>query len=650
MGANRIPPPPHSRLWAVAPDISAVAHACSPSKLALFRAPHFSPEHVALPILPARLSLAAAESPSDPPSVLFSTAAGHVYLSNRLLLRLPSAPSTLVHDYRHALIASVRLLTIIPIASPNEHINVAHAHASPPSAALLVDGERALLASQQITLHELPSARLVARFAGHASPVACLARLSSQAFVSAAEQERVLLVWHLQSQTTTPRKRRRITPTAPSLSLAVPRAGVRAMVADKHSNGKHFAAVVGSNEVFVWRTLPENAAGPVECSFVVRAPDSPVLTVLFAEQARLTVFYGLGAKPEVYIVDLNKVSTNLVELPSASFALITADVKVKPNSNVQLVKRAVALQASNVPAAPVLSKQKQRLEDERVRRGAEDERVDRGSEDGVEVIEDPSIHEKLAALGVTSDTPRSKVPIVPALEATRLDSRIVILCQAVRVGDDSIFDRIIATTQDMTTIRNTVDQLPPEVATGALLDMLVDRLERLPQRVDQLLKWIKTILIEHAGTFISQQRNQTLHALGAIIDARTQNLEALSRLEGRLELVVGQAQRQKRLQQFKLSSARAQVEYTYDPDGAGKKRTDDDSEGESSEEESDGSSSSEDEDDTGVMSDSDSEHSDHYEGNGGARQNGDVKMNGNRSESASEESSGSEREAGDEGD
>ncbi|KAI0567728.1 WD40-repeat containing protein [Gracilaria domingensis] len=644
MGANRLPPLPRTRLWAVAADIPAVAHAFPPAKLALFRAPNFAPEHTALPILPSRISLAGAESPSDPPLVLICTTEGHIYLSNRLILRLPSAPSALVHNCRYALVAAARTLTVIPVASPNEHTNVAHIHTAPPSAALFLNEQQALLASQQISLHELPSARLVARFAGHASPVVCLARLSSQTFVSAAARERILLAWRVQPQSTTPRKRRRLPPAAPTLSLASPRAGVRAMIADRHSNGAHFAAIVGSNEVVVWRDLPQTAKVPVECSFVVRAPDVPVVSVLFAERARLTVLYGQGVQPEVYTVDLASVSTELVELPSASIALITADKELKPNAKVQLVKQAVALQSSNVPAAPAASKRKQTLEDEA------EEPDDQGSEVESDEVKESTIQEKLAALGVSSDTPRPEVPSVPALEATRLDSRIVILCQAVRVRDDSMFNRIIQSTQDETTIRNTVEQMPPEVATGALLDMLVDRLEREPRRVEKLLSWIRTILIEHAGTLVSQQRNQTLHALNAIIEIRTQNLEALARLEGRLELVVGQAQRQKRLKHLKVSTTSAQVEYTYDPTNSTQNREDGGRDSESEDSESESDSSNDNADDTGVMSDSESELSEHSVGKGAAQGNGDVKMNGVKSDSESEQSTGSEQSSEDEGD
>ncbi|PXF42820.1 WD repeat-containing protein 43 [Gracilariopsis chorda] len=569
MGANRLPELSASALWAAAPDASVLAHAHPPAKLALFRAPNFSAPHIsALPAPAARISLAN-HSSSDPPSVLVATAAGDLFLSNKLLARLTAAPSVVVHDRHHVVAATAQNLTVISLSDAQQSLSNSdnlhhkpHGHAAPLSAALLLRPAQLVLASQQITVHDLPNARLQTRFTGHASPVTCMATLSTHSFVSAAKHERMIMLWRVPSQPLSHRKRRRLTAVSPSMALALPRAtaDVLALCADLNSDGRNVAAVLNSSEVVVWKDLPHSALGAVQSSFVVRAVDDvPVVHALFVDENRLVVLYGRQLCPDSFTVHLNSVESDVVLLPRVSVDVITASTDVKPHAKVQLVQQAVALQSSNVAIAPPPSaKRKEPADDSEHDGDSADEKDDAYGE------QDATIQDKLAALGVTTDTTRADMPtVLPSLDSSRLDSRVVILCQAVRVGDDHLFDNIIDSTQNADTIRNTVDEMPPEVATGALLDMLVDRLERYPSRVEKLLTWIRTVLIEHAGTLISQQHNQTLHALQAIIEARTQNLEALSRLEGRLELVVGQGERQKRLKQVNLSQPAAGLEYTF---------------------------------------------------------------------------------------
>lgn len=554
---------------------------------------------------------------------------------------LPSSAAALSHDANHALATADRTFAVMSLSSPlPAKISRATHHLAPISACLILDERRAVLASQLITLHALPSGNLITRYTGHASPVVAIARASPNSFVTAASDDRHLFVWPVSTRVAPGRKCKRVSPaTAPIATLSLPENGALQVAATDESGAQHVAAIMRSGSVAVWRDVPPTTTAALACTFIVRPSSSAdVFTSIFSGQTNLTIFHGHSLNPDLFTVDLSSVEEKELSLPQVGHALVVKNQISKQQAKADFVQKTIDLESSNVAVASAVSKRERSDEDQD---GKED------TDDEMDEDEQPTIQEKLAALGVTPGTKASTRPSIPTLESTRLDSRVVLLCQAVRSRDEQLFDRVIDSTQDLTTIRNTVDELPAEIATKAVLGLLVERLERYPRRTQKLLPWIRTIVIEHAGTFISEQKNETLHMLTSIIEARTQNLEALSRLEGRLELVVGQARRLKRLKETSIALAVPEYEYEF---GEPKKDREVEDEDDRSSSDDSESSSSDDAERTGVM-DEESEESESSEDevdameeeasrNGSAR-DGDRRrisgMNGTKDNSSSRE-------------
>lgn len=287
----------------------------------------------------------------------------------------------------------------------------------------------------------------------------------------------------------------------------------------------------------------------------------PVLAIAFSKVGVLDIVYGSALKPTVFSVKLAEVEDEIVLPPCAT------DVLVTKASQQRKTRKAKGVEGSSVPAM-------QQAEEQDVNGGSIDEAADDGdtedTDDGKRDHEDdddddePSIQQKLLALGISQGDPH--VAAVggfpkPGGDKSILGSRVNVLMQAIRAQDQSLFDETIEKMKDLKLIRTTVERLPQSVAAEDLLDMLVDRLQRYPTKADKLVRWIREVLMEHTGALMSQKRNKALVALVEIVNERTQALEGLSRLQGRLELVVTRAEKMKRAGTTMTGDAVPKAEY-----------------------------------------------------------------------------------------
>jgi hypothetical protein len=178
-----------------------------------------------------------------------------------------------------------------------------------------------------------------------------------------------------------------------------------------------------------------------------------------------------------------------------------------------------------------------------------------------------------------------------------------VISQAIRAKDDNLLDSILSSARKSTQIHQTVSRMAVDLATTEFLDVLVGRLVRYPKRADSLVPWIREVLIEHAGALMNRRKSAQLDVLMQAITARVEGLPALTRLEGRLELVVAQAERVRKAKKMFAANVTPQVEYVEKAvevnDGA--------SNGPSSSDDSSGDE--EDADETGDFSEEDSDSS-----------------------------------------
>lgn len=501
-------------------------------------------------------------------------------------------------------------------------------HVAPISAlAAGARGRHVLVCSQSVTLVDVASGDVVKTFAGHARVVTVAAVLPDGRFVTGGMDD-FLCVWDGECEGEGEEgerggkvKRRKKMASAPVCTLQAPEEGVVSLgVGEGEGGGVVVAAVLRGGSVAVW-TKFEGGKGE-ECSFVVKGSGSVYAAVV--KEGVLSVVYGNGMKPSVWSVKVREVEGEEVVLPEVEKDLLVRknekdEIKVRK----RLVRDAMILEGSAVAALPVKDKRKGNGYVIVPGDGDEEESVEQEEEESEEEGEkdegddEPSIQQKLLAMGVTPDG--SGVPrVIPGAEGdhagdkTVLGSRVRVLLQAVQSQDSDLFDRTIESLKTKKPIRSTVERLPSEVACGKLLDMLVERLRQSPGKAELLGLWIREVLLEHTGALITQRRNRALTALIAIVTERTRAWEGLSRLEGRLELVVGQAERLKRAGQLSVSAAAPQAEYEEEEEegeGSGDENEKEDEDSDSSDEDTSEKSrtdneSDDGEDETGDFSDS----------------------------------------------
>jgi Dip2/Utp12 Family len=402
-------------------------------------------------------------------------------------------------------------------------------------------------------------------------------------------------------------KKRRNESTASAIhTLIAPEKGVRNLIVDSLQNlgASTVAAILPSGSIAVWSnwallSTVDAASAPhtTKPSFVVRpAAGDVVLFATFVKPGVLAIARGhplsptffsvnisdMAAKPDVAEVVMSAADTRGLLAVSKDAGSqdhsrrrrsrhSAASLLAKADANVSLVVK---------DAAPdLVAEEASKQKGVKVRREAEEAQnneIENSEDEGEE--SEPTMQEKLAGLGVFREASagsklgaagvvRGRSDDVGARSAGDVNNRPIgsvanLLTQAIQTKDHLLFDSVIETSTSQRQIRQSINLMPVSLATREFLDLLVTRLVERPARARSLMPWIREILIEHAGTLMAQGRSLAFHRLMNAIDCRVESLSALNRLEGRLQLVVAQADRVRLENEKMLANTRPAVEYT----------------------------------------------------------------------------------------
>ena len=144
--------------------------------------------------------------------------------------------------------------------------------------------------------------------------------------------------------------------------------------------------------------------------------------------------------------------------------------------------------------------------------------------------------DKATTLGkaIASEDSSSAKPARPTT-----DSVARMLAQAVRSQDRQLLEDVLSTGKEVV-IRNTLKKLPVELVVP-FLGELVKRIQTKPSRTTDLLPWLRICLIVHVVYLASvPDIAERLGNLYELIEIRQATLPQLSRLHGRLDLLVSQ--------------------------------------------------------------------------------------------------------------
>ena len=116
------------------------------------------------------------------------------------------------------------------------------------------------------------------------------------------------------------------------------------------------------------------------------------------------------------------------------------------------------------------------------------------------------------------------------------------LAQAIKATDESMMEQCLLC-KDETTISRTIQYLPTPLASFFLRQLIV-RIDLRPNRADELLIWIKYILLYHASALSNNEKwLMDLQTLESLTAKRSANYQRLLGLSGRLEMLLAQVDR-----------------------------------------------------------------------------------------------------------
>ncbi|CAI5734524.1 unnamed protein product [Hyaloperonospora brassicae] len=135
-------------------------------------------------------------------------------------------------------------------------------------------------------------------------------------------------------------------------------------------------------------------------------------------------------------------------------------------------------------------------------------------------------------------TSANKAPLEDKPDASSLAS---VLEQALQARDNALLEYCLRL-RDVKIVGRTVARVsPPRVL--ALLEVIVRKLERSPNRFSRLCPWLRTILLHHTAYLVAQpDLVSSLSGLYQLLETRLQVHEQMQKLSGRLALVLGQIQ------------------------------------------------------------------------------------------------------------
>lgn len=185
------------------------------------------------------------------------------------------------------------------------------------------------------------------------------------------------------------------------------------------------------------------------------------------------------------------------------------------------------------------------------------------------VIEDDeedseTLADKVAKLVTESKPLTAKKPKKNNLSNNTLTT---ILSQSLKNNDHSLLETVL-TNRDQQVIQNTISKLDASLAV-ILLDRISERIARQANRFDQLVYWLKWIIIIHGGILSSLPGlSSKLSNLHGILTRKADTLPRLMQLQGKMQILHEQSEMQRHSNQLPEDDEDTDVEYIEELDDA----------------------------------------------------------------------------------
>ncbi|KAJ3370710.1 protein transport protein S31 [Kappamyces sp. JEL0680] len=345
------------------------------------------------------------------------------------------------------------------------------------------DGSLIAVAGTSIDIIDVKSWSVIKNFSGHATEIIGLVFGKQDLVYSCAKEDRFISRWSLDDD-----ELMVYVVDSPPLSLSV---------------DDHLLALLENGKAALWDiSIPKTPKGYVELS----AQDSPQITgfqsaVLAQDGNSMIVSYGLQLRPQIEKVSFLS-SDNQIKSHIVLTRFLQEDVQ--PKKKAKSNKKAQIVGPNDIHQPDVAA--------------------------GPKILEEVSLEDQVKALLV--DAP------VEEKQASQTSVQ-ALLTQAIHSGDVQLLEKALAVS-DRKIIHATIRKMSsPHVLQ--LLDQLVVRLQKRPNRAGSLVEWIRASLLHHSGYLLSVPHlTQRLGSLYRTLNARHDALTRLMRLSGRLDMISSQ--------------------------------------------------------------------------------------------------------------
>ncbi|XP_077990274.1 WD repeat-containing protein 43-like [Glandiceps talaboti] len=414
------------------------------------------------------------------------------------------------------------------------------------SICLCPGGRNLLSAGRKIKLWDLEKKEVLKRYTGHASPISQLSYvplLQAQSrrpsgddqfidveglyFLSSAIHDRVLNAWQVRSEAKDKH-------SVAAFSLIEEPVNYDVSRPSDSDQTTFIAVVTRSGQVQIFDpVLNGKTKKPIKprCSIQVATQGNkeitpkpiPILCAQFCSKSpgNILIAYGTLLKPvfeEVYYLQ-GEPEICLIREDSAI-------LHVKQNTSVNKVKTPLTSDEVKVVhlhhSTPVGPSQTN-----------DDARPDQKKKRKTHAAE-VSMEDRLNAISIASHNFQQRATQVP-----QTDSLVLLLTQGLQSQDKEIIERVLNYSNE-TLIRNTVSRLPVQMVLP-LAEQLTVRINKSAERGTIILRWVKALFTIHTSYLSTfPEIIQKLSVLYQMMDQRIQTYSKLSRLQGKVSLMMSQ--------------------------------------------------------------------------------------------------------------
>uniref|UniRef100_A0A8D0BCR8 WD repeat domain 43 n=2 Tax=Salvator merianae TaxID=96440 RepID=A0A8D0BCR8_SALMN len=403
------------------------------------------------------------------------------------------------------------------------------------------DGRMLLSAGRSIKLWDLETKEVYRHFTGHAAAVSTLRFITIRPpnenqpfdgitglyFLSGAVHDRLLSVWQVRSD----RKERN---AVLSFTVTDEPIHIDLTISESKDEPVKLAVVCRDGQLHLFeQVLNGSCKKPLtsQCSIQIATPgegnDStpkpvPILAAAFCpDKESLLIVYGNSLQPVIEKVSLNSTESHVCLVRDVKKTLMLKTEMAVTKVKTPIVNSEVKMLVPGIPGHSAAIRSSVSGEKTEIKR--------KSTTDGKE----QTLEDRLGAM----DIDVMKMKQTSGLPQT--DNFAVLLVQGLESSDPEILNKVLQTKKEAV-IKKTVARMPVH-AVVPLLHELTKRLQGHPYSASQMVRWLKSVLTTHAS-YLSTLPDLVpqLGMLYQLMESRVKTLQKLSRLHGKLYLIITQ--------------------------------------------------------------------------------------------------------------